>query len=653
MAAAGLMGAATAGCASHVSPSAGAHTERAVVAVFEDLGAASVWWDDGATREGGAPDLSPAVALPHDARVLADRLHSLGDGRASVVVQAGALVVRGGGRLPVAPSALAVPGLLSFRPVTCLAPAASAGAVGFPASAMSCAARYRLDASTSPPPGSSSSPASSAGSVSSPASSAGPVPDPALAGVATTAPANDFPAKAAVLPAPASAHLPGQRLLLAPSAVPVDAVRSASAVRATSGWALEVRFTAPAAAQWRKASPTPYLAVDLDGVVLAVPHGERGRLPQAVRAGTVEISGDFTRARARYLGAILASGALTSDLRLRGAPAPPTPVTVPSDVQPEGVAFWDAESGLLVATLTTPACLGGLTTCPGGLIERTTDGGRTWAVVDRVDVPLDAVAVSGSDVAWVTTGRCGASSPDACGSSQLLVTTDGGQSWQPVTAGTAVTSVSPLSATTAWAVAAAQGAVPPGSRLLETTDGGPTWQQQADPCAAFAGVSLWAVDFATASAGWAVCTTQPETDVQGKDVVVTVDGGSRWLPAATACPDIAGGQGSASVGTLSCQGYLPGIDVLADGYGWMWTARGGLEATTDGGTAWTWIAQTTVTDDANQVLSASVVGDGTGLLLIGAPETPAGCPAAGCGPQLLTTTDGGVAWTTVESWSPT
>lgn len=628
-----------AGCTSHVSsPAAG--TAKAVVATFEDFGADPVWSEGGATEEGGAPDLSPAVALPHDAGVLADRLHALGDSHAAVVVQADALVVRGGGRLPVAAPTLAVPGLLSFRPVTCLAPAASASAIGVPASAMSCPPPYRLDLPTPLPPGSSSGVTAAAG----------PAPDPALASVATTAPGDDYPAAAALLPAPASAHLPGRRVLLGPSVVPVDALRHASAVQATSGWALRVRFGAAAVAQWRRVSVPAYLAVDLDGVVVAAPHVEPRRFLRKVGTATVEIAGGFTEARARYLAAVMASGALASTLRVRGAPTPPTPAPA-GNVRPDSVAFWNAASGLLVATETTPACLAGFTICPGGLIERTTDGGRTWVVVDRVDVPLDAVAVTGSDVAWVTTGNCGASSPSSCGS-QLLVTTDAGQSWQPVTAGASVTSVSPLSATTAWAVAGAQGAVPLGSSLVETTDGGQTWRQQADPCTGFGGASLRTVHFATASGGWAVCTTQPETVVQGKDVVVTADGGRTWQLTATACPDIAGGQGP-SVGMLACTGYMPDIDILADGYGWMWTDRGGLEATTDAGIAWHWIAQTIVTDDSNSVLSASVVADGTGILLLGAPETPAGCPAAGCGPQLLATTDAGIAWTTLDSWAPT
>jgi photosystem II stability/assembly factor-like uncharacterized protein len=334
---------------------------------------------------------------------------------------------------------------------------------------------------------------------------------------------------------------------------------------------------------------------------------------------------------------------------------PTTAASAPSGrlgFDPDGVAFWDAESGLLVATVTTPACLAGMSACPGGLVERTADGGRIWEVVDRVGVPLNAVAVTGGGVAWVTSGRCGPASPDACGSAGLLVTTDWGRSWARVRPDMAVTSVSPLSAAMAWAVQGEQNAaVPLRTGLVETTDGGRSWRRVGDPCTLGSGGAAWSVDFATPASGWVLCVSQPATDMQPKALYAMADGGATWhLKSATTCGFQENGQRAGPVGTLPCVGYLPGMDLLADGHGWEWADRAGLAATSDGGFTWAALAAPIVSDDINSVVSASLVSDTTGFLLISHPETQKGCPPEGCGPRLLSTTDGGRAWTTLVSW---
>jgi len=94
------------------------------------------------------------------------------------------------------------------------------------------------------------------------------------------------------------------------------------------------------------------------------------------------------------------------------------------------------------------------------------------------------------------------------------------------------------------------------------------------------------------------------------------------------------------------------MDLLADGHGWEWADRAGLAATSDGGFTWAALAAHIVSDDINSVVSASLVSDTTGYLLITNPETQKGCPPQGCGPRLLSTTDGGRAWTTLVSWPP-
>ncbi len=320
-------------------------------------------------------------------------------------------------------------------------------------------------------------------------------------------------------------------------------------------------------------------------------------------------------------------------------------------VEPDGIAYWGPKHGLLVATITTPACLVGTSRCPGGLIETTDDGGRTWRVVDHVDVPLNAVAVSGDDVAWVTSGRCTSpASPDGCDSSLLFLTTDRGKSWEKVRSHIPVTSVSPVSATTAWAVSGIEASV----IAMETTDGGASWHRSVEPCAASAssGGDLWSVDFPSETSGWAMCTSEPATDMQPKALFVTSDGGDTWLlKSSTTCGFPSNGTQIAPVGDLQCVGYFPGISFLANGHGWEWTDRFGLASTSDGGSTWSTLATAIVTDDVNEVLSASLVSDTTGFLLIDHPET-VDCQVADCSPRLLSTANGGNTWTTLHSWSP-
>jgi len=173
-------------------------------------------------------------------------------------------------------------------------------------------------------------------------------------------------------------------------------------------------------------------------------------------------------------------GASNTHLNVVTGPPPSsaisTTTTTPSSgavvFQPDGIGFWTSERGLLVGTMTTPACLSGYQTCPGGVIERTVDGGDTWQVVDQVSGPLNAIAISGTDVAWVTVARCGAASSDACAASGLMRTSDGGSTWTDVLPSASVTSVSPVSASTAWAVASTGSPTSTtGTGLVRTDDG--------------------------------------------------------------------------------------------------------------------------------------------------------------------------------------
>jgi photosystem II stability/assembly factor-like uncharacterized protein len=339
---------------------------------------------------------------------------------------------------------------------------------------------------------------------------------------------------------------------------------------------------------------------------------------------------------------------------IRPAPSPrvtppPSATTAPTHMsfQPKGVAFWDTKRGLLVAS---PPCATVGVTCPGGLIERTSNGGKTWHVVDTVPASLVAVALAGSDVAWVSAGAsCGL--PGSCTTSTLLRSTDDGTTWTEVLSATPVGSLSPTSAATAWAVAGTPGAPDVGTTLVHSVDGGKTWQQRSDPCSRFVGLAPWALSFAGAVHGWLICIGGPATDMQPKALFATHDGGATWQLESDTCVSSTSGHFIRSVGLLSCVGYLPVMSFLSDGHGWMYAGRGSLTATSNVGRTWAQVGANVVSFDVNAVVSLSLVADVSGFVLIDHSASYPACPAVGCGPELLATHDAGRTWTVVDSWT--
>jgi photosystem II stability/assembly factor-like uncharacterized protein len=241
-------------------------------------------------------------------------------------------------------------------------------------------------------------------------------------------------------------------------------------------------------------------------------------------------------------------------------------------------------------------------------------------------------------VGWVTGGRCDAASPDACGSTDLWITADGGASWTPIPSRVPVASISPLSDRSAWAIRVDHGtATPAASRsLVRTDDAGMTWRTAMNPCAN-AGMPLWSIEFPTSSRGWAMCVGEPATDLQPKELFSTQDGGSTWRLESSTCVTAAGGGLETPTGALPCTGYLPGMAFLRDGHGLLWMARGTFATSSDAGRSWTRIAPELVTPDVNSVTSATLINDQVAEAIIWqANEQFFG---------LFTTADGGQTWT--------
>ena len=339
----------------------------------------------------------------------------------------------------------------------------------------------------------------------------------------------------------------------------------------------------------------------------------------------------------------------TTSPSLSPAPTSTLPPATSTPAYPISAAFWDAQHGLLILT---PGCMSSDNTCPGGVIERTDDAGKTWHQVDRTSASLSAIALSGNGGAWVSESGSGCGAGGNCTASTFLLTSDGGTTWADVSSRTPVDSVAPVSATTAWALAGSPGSPDVGTALVRTADGGRTWQPHVDPCSRVSGVGPATVSFAGPAHGWLVCSGVPATDMQPKALFSTHDGGTTWQLQSDTCLGSVTGQPVRSVGRLSCVGNTEEMSALPDGHGWMWMNRGSLSTTTNGGVTWSAIAANIVTDDINDALSVSLVSDADGFLLISRPESQTGCTPLNCGPQLLSTNNGGRTWTIMSIWSP-
>jgi hypothetical protein len=377
-----------------------------------------------------------------------------------------------------------------------------------------------------------------------------------------------------------------------------------------------------------------------------------GSAPFVVRLGIASLAAAFAIAACaptsvRPKTSLLLSPSATSSLS--EAPSPmSTSSQTPTMPSPVGASFWDAKRGLLIAV---PGCSAGGAACTGGVIERTADGGRTWQSVDRVVASLTAVAVAGSQVGWVSETAPGCGAGGLCQASILLVTADGGAIWTTVASHTPVGSVSPVSATSAWAVAGIAGATPTGAALVRSDDGGRTWKTRGDPCSQTPGVTAWVVNFAGPLDGWLVCTGGPATDMQPKALLSSKDGGVTWHLESDACLSSPTGQLVTGLGTLPCVGDGPEVARRPDGRGWMWASRGWLAATLNDGRTWVTIAANLVGGDVNEVVSASFVDDSDGFILISNSQEHPACPAVGCGPELLATSDAGRSWRLVDAWA--
>lgn len=221
-----------------------------------------------------------------------------------------------------------------------------------------------------------------------------------------------------------------------------------------------------------------------------------------------------------------------------------------------GLDFVDAQNGAALSD--------------GGVVYTTADGGETWTASNDIDlfsskytietkpvvrpaagpanrnvpvqmVEADYVEMLGitfktANDGWAFGSRESSSPAPKPGSSVtkthpvVLRTTDGGNSWQPVTLATdlpayGLSRSSFVDATNGWVVAGSIDSEDTGA-VLRTTDGGATWKVSPLPDAKQVPQAVFFID---ANNGWIVGATEDEAgDAGPSQILATKDGGATW-----------------------------------------------------------------------------------------------------------------------------
>jgi photosystem II stability/assembly factor-like uncharacterized protein len=253
----------------------------------------------------------------------------------------------------------------------------------------------------------------------------------------------------------------------------------------------------------------------------------------------------------------------------------------------------------------------------------TSDAGHSWAELYQTPSEVQSLDFISGNQGWMQSGG------------GLYTTTDGGRTWQIINSSDLPKNarIQFVDRAHGWAVASFRDAPSPralgDSRLFASSDGGLTWTNIETPCGQSFALGANLLD---AASGWLACGGQPSGGMEPKELYGTADAGQHWAPVSCACfgPDTHGVPNS-----MLWSGYLTDTFFLDETHGWMDATRGGLSTTNDGGLSWqlvpTGVGCEEFTSDAH-FLSAEV---GYVITTCGALS------------HLLGTTDGGVTWSSL------
>ena len=238
---------------------------------------------------------------------------------------------------------------------------------------------------------------------------------------------------------------------------------------------------------------------------------------------------------------------------------------------------------------------------------------------------IDDISIVDDNVVWVK-------AYDGSGTGNQTIkdfsrSTDGGNTWTAGTAflglgtaNTGLSSISAVSATTAWLSGYPTASTSAGQGVWKTVDGGATWAKQGT--ASFSGAASFAnfVHFWNANEG--VAQGDPEGGYF--EIYTTTNGGTTWtrVPSANIPAPL----------SASEYGYVHNLDVVGNTI-WFGTSLGRMYKSTDKGLTWT-VAQTPLSDFGGTAESGNYTfsDQNKGLL-------------NNSGGQLWSTSDGGVTWT--------
>ncbi len=224
----------------------------------------------------------------------------------------------------------------------------------------------------------------------------------------------------------------------------------------------------------------------------------------------------------------------------------------------ENLPGWHWVAGGVLKSLSFPNASLGIAVGEGGLVIRTTDGGRSWQPI-RSGVKTDLKHVSFVDHlhGWIV-GNQGV----------ILFSQDGGLSWNKQTSHTSTDLNRGFfqDLNRAWVVGN-------NGVILATTNGGVSWTQQTSGTTQ----NLYGIDFVDASYGW----------ISGQNglVLATVNGGSSWTKQ-TSCTETHD---------------LYDVDFVNREVGWLVGMGGALWRTNDGGAHWTEWFMTDWTSDLHDI----------------------------------------------------
>ncbi|WP_027302956.1 WD40/YVTN/BNR-like repeat-containing protein [Rudanella lutea] len=205
---------------------------------------------------------------------------------------------------------------------------------------------------------------------------------------------------------------------------------------------------------------------------------------------------------------------------------------------------------------------------------RTTDGGKTWTLTYQTSQP----GVFFDGMAFWNTRRGIAFSDPVAGKYVLLQTSNGGLSWQPITAPQGMTvnqgeaafaasgsSIAVHGSRHVWIGSGGVG----GGRVFRSVDGGQSWAVAATGLPADSSRGVFGVYFKNEREGMVVGGDYRNEKKPGLNVALTRDGGQTWAVSST---------GPAG-------GLKEGVIRLANGH-WVLVGPSGTNLSTDEGKTW-------------------------------------------------------------------